>query len=133
MMTFKVFLRHAIVGGLGLVCQVIFAQTESEKSAPSFDCKKASSHQEKLICSNALLGKLDVALAENYKHMMATDLGKGGQARLKIEQRKWFSARNKCRDVQCLERSYRKRIDETCDYGVVSGVHPICTMADEIK
>jgi hypothetical protein len=29
--------------------------------------------------------------------------------------------------------AYRERVDETCDYGVVSGVHPDCVDADDIK
>lgn len=65
--------------------------------------------------------------------MLMADLGKGGQANIKAEQRQWIQTRNKCQDAKCLEQSYRKRVDETCEYGVVSGIHPICSMSDEIK
>jgi uncharacterized protein YecT (DUF1311 family) len=108
-------------------------QAEASITKTSFDCAKATTSVEKSICSNTLLGKLDVALSENYKQMLMADLGKGGQANVKAEQRQWIQARNKCQDVKCLEQSYRKRVDETCEYGVVSGTHPICSMSDDIK
>lgn len=101
--------------------------------SPSFDCAKASTFSEKAICTDTLLGKLDGALAENYKHMLASDIGDGARGDLKATQRKWLAARNKCIDNQCLAGTYRKRIDEVCEYPVISGVHPVCANSDEIK
>lgn len=109
---------------------MVAAQTRSN---PSFNCANAKTSVEKAICSSPLLGRLDVALAENYKQMMMADFGKGGQINVKAEQRQWVQARNKCQDAECLEQSYRKRIDATCEYGVVSGAHPICGMSADIK
>jgi uncharacterized protein len=100
--------------------------------AASFDCQKASTFVEKEICSNALLGKLDEALDENYKSMQAADFG-ASRKTLKAEQLKWLSTRNKCATTKCIIDTYRKRVDETCDYGVVSGVHPPCTLADDVN
>lgn len=100
---------------------------------PSFDCAKASTFSEKAICTDILLGKLDGALGENYKYMLASDIGDGARNDLKVTQRKWLAERNKCTDNQCLASSYRKRIDEVCEYPVISGVHPVCTNSDEIK
>jgi uncharacterized protein len=100
--------------------------------AASFDCTKATTFVEKTICSEPLLSKLDDALAENYIGMYYSNFG-GTQKSLKTEQLKWLSSRNKCTDSKCLVKSYQKRIDETCDYGVVSGLHPICSMAEDIK
>lgn len=101
--------------------------------SPSFDCAKASTFSEKAICTDTLLGKLDGALAENYKYMLASNIGDGAMNDLKASQRKWIAERNKCADNQCLANTYRKRIDEVCDYPVISGVHPVCTNSDEIK
>lgn len=101
--------------------------------SPSFDCAKASTFSEKAICTDTLLGKLDGALAENYKYMLASDIGDGARGDLKSTQRKWLAARNKCIDNQCLAGTYRKRIDEVCEYPVISGVHPVCANSDEIK
>jgi uncharacterized protein YecT (DUF1311 family) len=100
---------------------------------PSFDCAKASTFSEKAICNDPLLGKLDGALSENYKNMLASDIGDGARADLKESQKKWLIERDKCTNNQCLYDAYRKRINEVCEYPVISGVHPICTSSDEIK
>lgn len=100
---------------------------------PSFDCAKSLTFSEKAICTDTLLGKLDGALAENYKYMLASDIGDGARNDLKVTQRRWLTQRNKCTDNQCLASTYRKRIDEVCEYPVISGVHPVCTNSNEIK
>lgn len=100
---------------------------------PSFNCDKASTFSEKTICSEPLLGKLDGALAENYRYMLASNIDNWARGDLKATQRSWLAVRNKCLDVECLMRVYRTRVDEVCDYPVVSGVHPICVNSDEIK
>lgn len=100
---------------------------------PSFDCTKASTFSEKAVCTDSLLGKLDGALSQNYKYMLASDIGDGARNDLKATQKKWLADRNKCTDNQCLASSYRERMDEICEYPVISGVHPICTTSDEIK
>lgn len=100
---------------------------------PSFDCAKASTPSERAICSEPLLGKLDGALAENYKYMLASDIGDGAKGDLRAKQRAWIAERNKCSDNQCLETAYRARLEAVCEYPVLSGVHPICTTSAEIK
>lgn len=104
----------------------------SSAFAVSFDCAKASTFAEKTICSDPLLRKLDDALSSNYKTMLGADFG-GPIANLRNDQRKWIAERNKCATRECLVAAYRERIDETCDYGVVSGVHPDCVHADDIE
>ncbi len=100
---------------------------------PSFDCAKASTFSEKAICSDTLLGKLDGALSENYKYMLASDIGDGARNDLKTTQKNWLVERNKCANNQCLVNAYRKRLDEVCEYPVISGAHPNCTSSDDIK
>src|ERR1035437_8429080 len=94
----------------------------SSAFAVSFDCAKASTFAEKTICSDPLLGKLDDALSRNYNAMLGDDFG-GSVKDLRNEQREWIANRNKCTTRECLVATYRERVDETCDYGVVSGVH----------
>ena len=72
-------------------------------------------------------------MSENYQYMMASDIGDGARSELKSSQKQWMSERNKCTSIQCVETAYRKRIDEICEYPVISGAHPICTSSDEIK
>ena len=51
-------------------------------SAASFDCTKAGTQVEKLICSTPILGELDVALSQNYRNMRASNIGDGARADL---------------------------------------------------
>lgn len=99
----------------------------------SFDCKKASTTVEKIICSDPALGKLDEVLASNYSNMGAADIGDGARNALKSTQKTWISQRNKCLDSACLTSSYEKRIDEICAYPVLTGMHPDCTGSSELR
>jgi uncharacterized protein YecT (DUF1311 family) len=100
---------------------------------PSFDCGKASSFAEKEVCANSLLGQLDGALSDNYKHMLASNIGSGARTELQGTQRKWLAERNRCSTSQCLTDLYRARVDQVCDYPVLSGIHPTCIGSDEIN
>lgn len=78
--------------------------------APSFDCSKVSSGQERLICGNRELSGLDVKLSVAYREKLhaAADT-----APIKQAQRDWIrSKRNACADVDCLKSAYTARIDE---------------------
>ncbi|MBF0118877.1 MAG: DUF1311 domain-containing protein [Desulfobacterales bacterium] len=73
--------------------------------AASFDCSKASTKVEKLVCDDANLSKLDEELGKAY-----------GEAKKKVfdlndEQRAWLKSRNKCIDTECLTNIYRDRIN----------------------
>lgn len=61
--------------------------------AASFDCGKASTTVEKLICSNDQLSKLDEELAEIYGSAAKEE--KGG-SEIKNSQRVWLESRNNC-------------------------------------
>lgn len=110
-------------------------QTVSQQhaTAPSFNCSKASNFVEKTICAEPLLGKLDNALSENYKYMLASNIGEGARGDLKVSQKKWLTERNACANSDCLVDKYRKRVNEVCEYPVLSGIHPICIYSDEIN
>lgn len=99
--------------------------------AASFNCEKAKSYAEKTVCADPLLSKLDEALSRNYQLMLAADTGVP-PARLRHEQRLWQRERDQCNNPECLRQAYAQRIDETCDYAVVSGVHPLCQSADAL-
>lgn len=102
------------------------------RRGPGFDCAKATTPAEKVICGDPLLGDLDGALSDNYRFMMASDIGDEARAHLKTSQRTWLAERNQCKDRECFVRTYRGRIDEVCEYPVLSGVHPACTASAEI-
>lgn len=111
---------------------IVFLAVASTASAASFDCTKAISRIEKRICDDPVLSKLDSVLANNYSSMIEADFG-GSKANLKAEQRSWMAKRNTCKDRGCLIEAYRLRIDQTCEYGVISGAHPVCVYADDVN
>lgn len=71
----------------------------------SFDCRRASSRAEHLVCGDALVAAYDRGVAAAYR---AVPLGRGGSTR--DEQRAWLRERDLCRDVLCLRRSYAERL-----------------------
>jgi len=89
---------------------VIFLLISSPSGAASFNCAQATSVVEKHICGNAELSKLDDELNAEYKRALSEMLDK---APLRIDQKQWLkSQRNKCRNIDCLKKAYRSRIDE---------------------
>ena len=73
----------------------------------SFDCARASTDAERLVCSSEELSNADVKLASAYKqaHAIATD--KDG---LKRDQMRWRKfERDVCRDAACVLDAYRRR------------------------
>jgi len=73
----------------------------------SFDCAKAGTAVEKLICKDETLSKLDEQLASSYKQALADASDKDA---FKHQQIDWLKTRNVCTDTTCLIESYRKRI-----------------------
>ncbi|MBC8024391.1 MAG: hypothetical protein H7Y89_00220 [Steroidobacteraceae bacterium] len=79
--------------------------------AASFDCSKAATATEKLICANARISDLDEHLGRYYSAARG-ELGRGG-ACLASTQREWLrKVRNACKDSACLERAYLQRLAE---------------------
>jgi peptidyl-prolyl cis-trans isomerase C len=76
-------------------------------SSPSFDCAKASTGSERLICSNANLAAADVEMARIYKQVINNTIDK---KTLKREQNQWRKEqRDACKDVSCILNSYAVR------------------------
>lgn len=83
--------------------------------AASFDCAKAQTPSEKLICSDPTLSKLDEQLAVTYKTMRA-QLTKEAQNNIKRTQREWLRSwplvcsKDKKRILSCAQKEYQERI-----------------------
>lgn len=89
--------------------------------AASFDCKKAQSKTEKLICSHGDLGELDEQLADVYARVKEVAPDKRA---LTQQQRDWMAGvRNACPDADCLSRVHRLRILELA--GALVSLAPI--------
>lgn len=81
---------------------------EFSDDKPSFDCLKASTIQEKMICSVNHLAYLDRKMAELYRSALAKNTN-----RVQSDQRAWLKySRNQCQTQMCLEDSYHLRIKE---------------------
>lgn len=87
---------------IGLLFMVFCAVQAA--SAAGFDCDKASTRQEKLICSTPELSMLDDELSDRFARL---NEGKTFQ----LMQRAWLrNVRNRCTDVKCLTSVYNERI-----------------------
>jgi uncharacterized protein len=75
-------------------------------NSPSFDCRKATTTVEKLVCNSPELSKLDVSLAEMYKEAVSK------APSIRDDQRSWNGEKNKCADVECLKTAYEDRISQ---------------------
>jgi uncharacterized protein YecT (DUF1311 family) len=89
---------------------------QSQKSAsqsqmtwtPSFDCAKASTGPERLICSNRELAEADVKMAQLYRAALNRVNNKETLIR---EQKAWMqNERDACSDVSCMLKAYNNRM-----------------------
>lgn len=75
--------------------------------AASFDCTKASSHVERLICAENELSRLDDDLAVVYR---AASAAPDAAEQVRRDQRQWLAARNACSDSACIKSAYVRRL-----------------------
>lgn len=81
--------------------------------AASFDCGRARTEVEILICGHPELSRLDEQLGEAYE---AARKSAADPEVLKAEQLAWLAERNDCADADCLERQYQQRIGQLKAY-----------------
>jgi uncharacterized protein len=96
-------------------------------SAASFDCSKAASKIEKMICQDEELSRLDGQLGEKFN--AAARLSTQPD-QLKNAQRSWLrDRRNPCTDKPCLVAAYQLRMQELdkANNLVSPGNHPVDT------
>jgi uncharacterized protein len=105
-------IRFALVFGSALA-NPAFAQ-----DGPSFDCAKAQSSVETLICADAVLAALDQRVSDRYADALAVVQGLDAGAdeaekSLRSSQRGWIKGRDDCwkgDDVKaCVEDAYLMR------------------------
>ncbi|MDO9268184.1 MAG: lysozyme inhibitor LprI family protein [Methylobacter sp.] len=75
--------------------------------AVSFDCAKAQTKVEKLICGNEQASQLDKEMQSAYQEAQAQE---ADPVSLKTEQRQWLKMRDTCNDVACIIQVYRTRL-----------------------
>ena len=76
----------------------------------AFDCSRAKSNAEKLLCSNPRLAVADERMALAFRGA----IHRGADRRLLMEtQRDWIhDARDVCNDVECMLKAYEERISD---------------------
>lgn len=97
-------------------CTVLITTFPSVKAA-SFDCKKAASSVEKLICLDSALSGQDDKLNKAYIEKR-NSLDDGQRLVLKNEQRTWIRTRNECTTSKCIQELTAERILQLTSQGV---------------
>ena len=78
-------------------------------SAASFDCKKAVTRVEKLVCADASLSLFDEQLDAAYRNGLSRSTSPDA---FRAAQRRWLATqRDACGDLACLQRAYVARVD----------------------
>ena len=98
------------VTNVGLVVAttaVWLTATAGPSYATSFDCAKASSIVETLICRDPALSQLDDRLSAAYS---AARTRSGNAPQVSAEQRAWMVQRNQCQTAACVSGAYSARI-----------------------
>lgn len=78
-------------------------------SAASFDCAKAQTRVEKLICADAELSRLDDDLGRAWKQHLSDNKF---QDQFRTTQKHWITRRNECTDAGCLKQTYQARLEQ---------------------
>ena len=123
-----------------LLAALVFPTGASLAAEPAFDCAKAESSAEELICSNEDLAKLDRSLADVYgKAVAAIETfadKKTALKEFKAYQRGWIKGRDECwkadDELACIKADYEYRIAEiTAKYGLIEGQKPVFYMCND--
>lgn len=92
------------------------------QAAPSFDCSKAGTGVENMICDHPKIAQLDSDLADAYKTALRDSPWASANRRIRAEQKEWITQRNRCDTPRCLRQTYHQRISVL--YGEVAGSAP---------
>lgn len=89
------------------------APVSAQKARPSFDCAKAATSVEKLICAEPDIARLDRLMAGIHKRAVAS---LDGNKKLVRDHKHWLGTRKDCiagdhaAQVDCLRNSYKDHI-----------------------
>jgi uncharacterized protein len=95
-----------------IVFMLLPINLNAKEIKPSFDCKKAVTEVEKLICSDNELSKLDVHMNKAYNKFKAT-LDTEWQKKLKKKQTRWLKNRS---EIYCMKDKMKDATEGTRYY-----------------
>ena len=100
-------MRQALVSWIKAAAFSLLMVLPGIGAAASFDCSKAGTRAEKMICADSKLSGLDERLSEVFQKAVKQSAGQ----EIKLRQKRWISEeRDRCRDVACMSAAYKKRI-----------------------
>ncbi|HEX5000007.1 MAG TPA: MliC family protein [Terriglobia bacterium] len=106
-----------VIGEFGSLAEgKLLGPAAKASSGPSFDCAKATSPAEKLVCGNTELAELDRKLAAVYARAMSPESPWPPEERdvQRGAQRTWMAERDACskgKDIShCVRSSYQRRL-----------------------
>lgn len=88
--------------------------------SPSFDCGRASTDAERMVCTDPTLAALDVQMAGRYRTAI-------NDASVVEAQKTWIhDVRDACTDINCLHTAYQQRLSDLGggDAGAVPDAQP---------
>jgi uncharacterized protein YfaP (DUF2135 family) len=93
------------------IITLLLAFISTWAAAAGFDCNKAVTTVERLICADEELSRADTRLEDNYHRLLAAFESDGVEvARQQQAQMTWLlESRNRCPDVNCLKSAYNWR------------------------
>jgi uncharacterized protein len=114
-------LSRSVAAIIALAAGLLANSTQAKGTQPSFDCLKAATNAEELVCSDAALAALDRRLAKRFAEAieMVTSLDVGADEALetlRATQRGWIKGRDECWKADdlraCVETAYLMRENE---------------------
>ena len=117
-MATKVLIQHPVNdltknGCYGLILTALLFCGASSAYAASFDCKKASTKHEKLICGTPQLDAADAQMGEAYKTAVNVFPVKGF---IQADQRRWIRDYQRCEIAEKCLKQVMERISELSAY-----------------
>lgn len=117
------------------VVPLVLLAAVAAAAGPAFDCAKAKSEAEKLVCKDAALATLDRRLAELYETAEKEASPQEAET-LKALRSGWAKARDDCAKAPklraCVEAEYRNQIlDVQMTYGLVPSRGPFSFACSE--
>src|SRR5215217_8941772 len=91
---------------------ILLATARQPVQAASFDCAKAETADEKIVCADRQLNDRDVEMSVLYIQLKPL-LGMGARGDMEDEQAAWLKRRAACgADRACLSTAYQERVQQ---------------------